>query len=231
MPRKPTQRPITLQRAADSVAFAELCEEVMRFKRLHNLSPQTIRYYEDCGKYFTEFYGAEGVCADIAEDTYYNYIEYLHQNKPGLKPSTLRSYLTGLRAILYYGMKKGYIKEFLVQLPKIDEVVKQTYTDQEVALLLKKPDMKQADFCEYRNWTLVNYMLATGNRAGTIVHVKIEDVDFNSGNIILRVLKGRKQYYIPLSRSLAAVLKVPQRRTRGLLILHRLRQAAYPERP
>jgi len=207
MPRKLTRKPITLQLEADSVTFTELCEEVMRFKRLHNLSPQTIGYYEDCGKYFTEFYGADTTCASITEDTFYDYIEYLHQNKPNLKPSTLRSYLTGLRAILYYGMKKGYIKDFSVQLPKIDEVVKQTYTDQEIALLLKKPDMKQAEFCEYRNWTLVNFMLATGNRASTIINIKIEDVDFDSGNIILRVLKGRKQYYIPLSRSLAAILK------------------------
>jgi|GEM_PF-3732727 len=43
-------------------------------------------------------------------------------------------------------MKKGYIRQFSVQLPKTDEVVKETYTDQEVRLLLKKPDVKSASF-------------------------------------------------------------------------------------
>jgi len=150
--------------------------------------------------------GEEAICSDISEDTFYNYIEYIHENKPDLRPATQRSYLTGVRAILYYGIKKGYIESFGVQLPKMDEVIKQTYTDHEIMLLLKKPDMKKSDFTEYRNWVLINYMIGTGNRAGTIINVKIEDVDFTSGNIILKKLKGRKQYYIPISKSLEQVL-------------------------
>ncbi|MCL2106853.1 MAG: tyrosine-type recombinase/integrase [Oscillospiraceae bacterium] len=207
MPRKSVTKPITLQTDASEVTFAELSEEITRFKRLRNLSAQTIRYYEDCGRYFAEFFGADNTCDKISENTFYDYIEYIHEHKPDLRPATLHSYLTGIRAILYYGMKKGYVKQFSVLLPKMDEVVKETYTDSEVMLLLKKPDVKQADFCEYRNWVLVNYLLGTGNRASTIINVKIEDVDFDSGNIILRVLKNRKQYYIPISKSLAATLR------------------------
>jgi len=104
-------------------------------------------------------------------------------------------------------MKKGHINSFQVQLPKMDEVIKETYTDHEIMLLLKKPDMKKIEFAEYRNWVLVNYMLGTGNRAGTIINIKIEDVNFDSGSIILKKLKGRKQYYIPVSKSLEQVLK------------------------
>jgi len=66
----------------------------------------------------------------------------------------------------------------------MDEEVKETYTDQEIALLLKKPDMKSAEFSEYRNWVIINYVLGTGNRAGTIINIKIEDV---SGNILRTV--------------------------------------------
>jgi len=179
----------------------------VRFKRLRNLAPDTIDYYEDCGNYFAAFLGEGTLCQSITEDTYYNYIEYLHQTKPDLKPATERSYLTGIRAILYYGMKKGYIQQFTVQLPKVDEVVKETYTDAEIALLLKKPDIKKCSFAEYRNWVLINYMLGTGNRVGTIVNIKIEDVDLHSGTIVLKKLKGRKQYVIPLSRSLAQILQ------------------------
>jgi len=104
-------------------------------------------------------------------------------------------------------MKKGYINDFKVRLPKMDEVVKKTYSDHEVMLLLKKPNMKKAEFPEYRNWVIINHMLGTGNRAGTIVNMKIGDVDFNSSNIILKKMKSRKQFYIPLSRSLEQVLR------------------------
>jgi len=207
MPRKPLTQPLTLQQETPAAAFSELCAEFVRFKKLRNLAPDTISYYEDCARYFNDFFSADTMCEKITKDTYYDYIEYLHETKPNLSPVTERSYLTGIRAILYYGMKKGYIKEFRVELPKVDEVVKDTYTDQEIALLLKKPDMKSATFAEYRNWVIINYMLGTGNRAGTIVEVKIEDLDFDSNTIILKKLKGRKQYVIPVSRSLAAILR------------------------
>jgi len=198
---------LTLQQSSSDTTFNELFDEFNRFNKLRNLSEETIRYYYDCYRYFLEYFGEESVCSDVSEDTFYDYIEYIHENKPNISPSTMQSYLRGIRAILYYGIKKGYIIDFKVQLPKIDEVVKETYNDHEIKLLLKKPDMKKASFSEYRNWVLVNYMLATGNRAGTIINIKIEDVDFNSGNIILKKLKGRKQYYIPISRALEQILK------------------------
>jgi len=109
-PRKPVAaRPITMQPDTPNITFGELCAEVIRFKRLRNLAPDTIDYYEDCGNYLAEFLGEDTLCQSITKDTYYNYIEYLHQTKPHLKAATERSYLTGIRAILYYGMKKGYI--------------------------------------------------------------------------------------------------------------------------
>ena len=67
--------------------------------------------------------------------------------------------------------------------------------------------MKSASFGEYRNWVIINYMLGTGNRAGTIVSLNIEDLDLGSETITLKKLKGRKQYVIPVSRSLSVVLR------------------------
>jgi len=195
-PRKPAAaRPITMQPDTPNITFGELCAEVVRFKRLRNLAPDTIDYYADCGNYLAEFLGEDTLCQSITEDTYYNYIEYLHQTKPHLKSATERSYLTGIRAILYYGMKKGYIQQFAVQLPKMDEVVKDTYTDAELALLLKKPNIKKCSFAEYRNWVLINFMLGTGNRVGTIVNIKLEDVD-----LALRVANSGLEIYKALLR-------------------------------
>ncbi|MCL1857751.1 MAG: hypothetical protein FWF92_00775 [Oscillospiraceae bacterium] len=38
---------LTMQPNANAVAFKELFDEFIRFKTLQNLSPQSIRYYED----------------------------------------------------------------------------------------------------------------------------------------------------------------------------------------
>lgn len=197
---------MTLQPEKEEITFEELFDDFIRFKKVRNLSPSTINYYEDCYKFFCEFFNKKECCMTITEDTFYQYIEYLKENKPDLSPATIDSYLTGLRAILYYGIKKEYISKFQVQLPKMDETIKETYTDAEVKLLLQKPDIKKCNFAEYRNWVIVNYMLGTGNRLSTITNIKIEDVDFESGNIVLRKVKNRRQYYIPLSKSLSHIL-------------------------
>jgi len=41
-------------------------------------------------------------------------------------------------------------------------------------------------FVEWRNWTIVNWVMSTGSRASTIRAVKLEDVDFVGKGIILR---------------------------------------------
>ena len=58
-------------------------------------------------------------------------------------------------------MDKGYIKKFKIENIKTDETVKEPYTEYEMNLLLKKPDLKKCNFSEYRNWVLVNYFYST----------------------------------------------------------------------
>ncbi|MDR0372441.1 MAG: site-specific integrase, partial [Nitrososphaerota archaeon] len=55
-------------------------------------------------------------------------------------------------------------------------------------------------------WVVSNYLLATGNRLGTICELKISDIDFQNHEILLRKLKSRRQYVIPLSVRLEKVL-------------------------
>ena len=52
-------------------------------------------------------------------------------------------------------MDKGYIKKFKIENIKTDETIKEPYTEYEMNLLLKKPDLKKCNFSEYRNWVLV----------------------------------------------------------------------------
>ena len=51
-------------------------------------------------------------------------------------------------------------------MPKLkdEETIKDTYADEELKALLKKPS-KQAAFCEYRNWVIINFFLNSGSCA------------------------------------------------------------------
>ena len=52
----------------------------------------------------------------------------------------------------------------------------------------------------------VNYFVATGNRASTVVNLRVKDIDFEKMTIFLAKVKNRWQQFVPLSGSLKDVL-------------------------
>lgn len=86
---------------------------------------------------------------------------------------------------LYFFMKKDYLQSLHIIKPKYDKPLKEVYTDTELRLLLKKPNIKQCGFAEYRNWVMVSYFIATGQRKNTVLNLKIGDLDFENGLVHL----------------------------------------------
>lgn len=78
-----------------------------------------------------------------------------------ISDKTVETRIKGIRAFFYFCMDKGYIKNFSIKNIKTEEKIKEPYTEHEINLLLKKPDLKRCTFSEYRNWVLVNYFYST----------------------------------------------------------------------
>ena len=88
-----------------------------------------------------------------------------------------------------------------------NEVVFTDYvTDEELEALLLKP-RKSDSFIEWRTWAIVNWVLATGNRAATICDVKISDINYAHREITLGHTKNKKAQVLPLSSSLETCVK------------------------
>jgi len=181
-------------------------EEFVTFKKINNLSKESIIFYEDVFKVFGMFHDTAQPCESVTKEIIYKYIEHL-QKSGTVNDVTINSYLRGLWVALYYFMEMGYIEKFNIKLIKCDKQIKETYTTEELERLLKKPDINKCRFSEYRNWVLVNYLLGTGNRLKTLVNLKWSDIDFHNDMIRLTTLKNRKQQLIPLSTTLKNVLK------------------------
>lgn len=143
---------------SEDISFEKAFEEFQRYNRSKNLSGQTIDYYEQCFRYFGNFFPIENNCSLIQKETYQEYILYLKDHTTA-NENTVNSYLRGLRTMLHYFMELGYIESFKIQLPKVEQTIKKGYTDQELERLLKKPDIKKCSFAEYRNWVIENYLL------------------------------------------------------------------------
>jgi len=172
-----------------------------------NLSKDTISYYDMCYKYFADYIGKDMVCANITDVLITSYILHLRKTRKDISDISINTYLRGLRVILYFLMDRGHITPFKISLIKADKKIKETYTDEELEQLLKKPNIKTENFATYRTWVIICYLLGTGNRVRTLCNIKIGDIDFSSHEIKLRAVKNHRQYIIPLSSVLEKTLR------------------------
>lgn len=183
----------------------EAFKEFILHCRIKNLTSASQSYYEVCFGIFTDFIDGDTKVSNINKDIVNDFILYL-RNK-NLADASINSQLVGTRVFLYYCMKLGYIEEFKINKVKAEKTLKETYTDAELNILLKKPNIKTCDFVEYRDWVVINTFLGTGMRAGTLCNLRIKDVDFFNEVIYYKVTKNRKQQIVPISNTLLEVIK------------------------
>ncbi|WP_026893794.1 tyrosine-type recombinase/integrase [Clostridiisalibacter paucivorans] len=196
---------INIQKDFSDKSFKEGFKDFIRYCKVRNLSSSTLRYYNTTVDKFTEFFNEDNPINIITEGTIHDYILYLREES-NCNNISINTHLRGIRAILYYFMNLNYMKKFKIKMLKAEKKIKETYSDRELEILLKKPNLKKCKFNEYRNWVLINYLLATGNRANTIVNLKIKDLDFEGGYIHLTTTKNRRQQIIPMSKKLSRIL-------------------------
>ena len=124
--------------------------------------------------------------------------------KSGVSPNTISSYARVFRTFLKWCRAEGYTD---LSLPNIQdkETVKGSYTDEELIALLRKP-AKDCDFCEYRKWVIVNFLINSGCRAGTIRNIQNRDVSLSDKRVIYRHTKTGKLQSVPLCSQMAKIL-------------------------
>lgn len=193
-------------RKKSELSIDETFNLFLRKCRINNLAEKSIFSYERKLVHFREFIDFNEPISSITKDTVDDYILWLRENT-NANDITINSYLRSLRAFLYYAMESNYLTQFKIKLIKAEKKIKETYTDKELEKLLEKPDIDTCSFSQYKTWVFENYLLGTGNRLSTALNVRISDLNFESGTITLRKTKNRKQQIIPLSNTLAMILK------------------------
>lgn len=123
----------------------------------------------------------------------------------GLAHNSISSYVRMMKAFLTWCSGEGYTTLTLPNF-KQQETVKEVYSDAELEKLLRRP-AADADFCEYRNWVIVNFLLNSGCRAATIRNIQNRDVSLAERQVIFRHTKNGKIQVIPLCSRMVNILR------------------------
>ncbi len=173
---------------------------------LNKQSPYTIKNKKVAFEDFKKELNEEIIyCNQLNNNVIENFKAYLI--KKNNINSTVNSKITMILTIFNYFYECGWCDKLKTEyLPKQQKIYN-TYTPMQLEKLLKKPDIKKCSFPHYRAWVMVNFLYSTGVRKRTLINIKIEDVNFNDGIIVLKIIKNKKQMYIPMSNKLKEILE------------------------
>lgn len=121
----------------------------------------------------------------------------------GLAPRSIQSYIVSLRAFLSYCREQRWTAQ-TIRSYRAPEVIKSTYTDEELMIMLERPD-DDCSFEEYRTWVIINLLVNNGCRCGTIVAIQVQDVGEYS--IQTRHNKNKRVQTLPLGEEMKRILK------------------------
>lgn len=174
---------------------------------LNNMREDTKKYYIENMKYgFYKYYNKDTDINKLTQEDINGYILYLQ--KRDIKDTTINIYLKALKTVIIFFKKKLWIDtNITVQFVREDKQQVEGYTDEEIAILIKRPNMRNITFAQYRNWVLVNFLCNTGARRSTIINIHKEDLDLESGYCKFRHTKNRKPLTVPITLSMISILK------------------------
>lgn len=185
--------------------ISEVLEMFIIDKESQGRAQKTIQSYEDSIRKFIAYNG------DIETDeiTSSNIIAYRNhlRKEEELKNASINHYLRDLRTFINYCYDTGYITEKItVSLVSGQEEIKETYTEEELELLLRTPTNKE-DFTEWRMYTIVCYVLATGNRAETVCSLTLGDIDLNKRYVRISTAKNKRVSHIGIDKQITSILR------------------------
>lgn len=185
--------------------ISELHEEFLKEKELHGASDATIKTYRGSFKKIQLYIGKDATINQLDNIFLTSFIKYLRSSD--LSVPTINHYLRELRTFAYWCMDNGYIyPHYKISLVKGQETIKDTYTIEELERLLEQPKDKH-NFVAWRDWTIINWVLGTGNRVNTIINVRLCDLDLRNGYIYIYQQKNKRPNEIPMDSHLLSIVK------------------------
>ena len=183
--------------------FSEVYKEFITSQTAKGISETSIRNYHQVLHNISKFFDIEIPLDMLSKRELEEMV--VKMRAVSLAHNTIATYVRVVRTFLNWCKAENIVS---VEVPKIKEkeTVKETYSDEELELLLKRPPA-DCSFCEYRNWVIINFLLNSGCRAATVRNIQNRDVNLADSQVIFRHTKNGKIQVIPLCSRMVNVLR------------------------
>ncbi|MFH1784194.1 MAG: tyrosine recombinase XerC [bacterium] len=175
-----------------------------------NASPYTIRSYRNDVSQLEDFVNTDKSLRvrEVEDITYHVLRHFLAQlQKKSYSKRTLVRKISSLRMFFKFLSRQGYIKSnpttYIVS-PRLGRKLPDFLEVAEIEELLSIP--KTGSFIGLRDRALLEVLYTTGIRAGELVGLNLEDVDYLGGVMKVRG-KGRKERLVPLGKGAVFMLR------------------------
>ncbi|WVR22094.1 MAG: integrase [Malazfec virus 1] len=194
---------MSLHNIGKNMKLEQLMNEHLEDCRARGLSEYTIKSYSDNARYVLQYLDGETEITEINNQLIAQLIRAIQST--GVKASTVNNRVRYLKALFNFAYDNDYMDKLRIKAVKMSQENKNPLNEQEVKKLLRKPTGD--DYCEYRQWVIVNLVLATGIRTRNVIEARVSDLDLNANILTLKDTKGRREQKIYLSASIRAILK------------------------
>ncbi|MBE6529391.1 MAG: site-specific integrase [Ruminococcaceae bacterium] len=181
------------------------CNKYLDNCRARNLREGTINHYRQSYLQFYKFFGKDMKVSDIDESEYQKYVVWLRTTLHN--DVSINAYLRDFITTMHFLMNEGYLPFFRMQAIKVDRTAVETYSEEELYTLLKKPNIKKCSFTEYQSWVMTNFLFSTAVRQRSLMNIRIKDLDFENNLVNVTVTKNRKSLIVPFNDTLGHILK------------------------
>ena len=186
--------------------FEQGSEDYIVDCKARNLRDGTIKHYRDAFKQIFKYLDKNMLIEDMTKEVFADFMLALRENK-AVNEMSIYTYSRDLKTVMYFFMEQGWLERYKIKLAKTDKQPIETYTDEDLRKLLKKPNLKQCSFTEYKAWVIVNFLLSTGVRQNSLANIKIKDIDFDNKVVYVNITKNRKPLIVPLNDDIIQILK------------------------
>lgn len=181
-------------------------ERYLRHHRAEGSTAMTIKGYTWFLGQFARHVGGDTALATLEADHLRAWIDALRARD--LAQHSVETMVRSVKAWSRWLVAEEYLDRdpfARVKRPKVDDVAKPTFTPEEVDRLLAA--CKGNSRTGLRDFTMMLLMFSTGLRAGEVVNLRVDDIDWQKGMATVRRGKGGKFRVVPLGRKVERALQ------------------------